>query len=57
MPLPMVEEDLANGKLVSIELEQFKSMKWAFAMRALHRKDSPPGPAGRWFINCLKQLS
>ena len=57
MPLPMVEDDLASGKLVTIELEQLKSMGGAFTMLALHRKDAPPGPAGRWFINCLKQLS
>ena len=55
MPRPMVEEDLASGKLVTIELEQHKSMGSAFAMLALHRKDAPPGPAGRWFIDCLKQ--
>jgi DNA-binding transcriptional LysR family regulator len=57
MPLPMVEEDLANGKLVIVEMEEQKSMPSGFAMRLLHRKDAPPGPAGRWFINCLKQIA
>ncbi len=55
MPLPMVQEDLASGKLVAIDLEQLKELGTAFTMRALHRKDAPPGPAGRWFIDCLRQ--
>jgi hypothetical protein len=27
----------------------------AIAMSAVYRTDSPPGPAGRWFIDHLKQ--
>jgi hypothetical protein len=25
------------------------------SMHAIHRKDEPPGPAGRWFIERLKE--
>lgn len=56
MPLPMVEDDLASGKLVTLDMSEQQSMANAFLMRVLHRKDAPPGPAGRWFIDCLKQI-
>lgn len=55
MPLPMVEEDLSRGTLVRIELEPHPSVGAAFSMHAIHRKDAPPGPAGRWFVKKLKQ--
>lgn len=55
MPLPMVEEDLSRGTLVPIELEPHPSVGTAFSMHAIHRKDAPPGPAGRWFVKKLKQ--
>jgi len=28
---------------------------YVIAMSAIYRSDSPPGPAGRWFIDYLKQ--
>lgn len=55
MPRHMVEEDLARGNLLQIELEANPLIGSAFSMRAIHRKDAPPGPAGRWFISKLKQ--
>ncbi|MGH6639151.1 MAG: LysR family transcriptional regulator [Polaromonas sp.] len=55
MPQPMVEEDLARGTLVRIELEAHPSVGSAFSMHAIYRKDAPPGPAGRWFVGQLKQ--
>jgi DNA-binding transcriptional LysR family regulator len=55
MPLHMVEEDLRSGKLVPIELEGRTAMAPGFSMHAIHMKDHPPGPAGRWFVNHLKQ--
>ena len=54
MPLHMVEEDLRAGKLVEIELETRPASGMGIAMHALHLKESPPGPAGRWFVNQLK---
>lgn len=54
MPLHMVEEDLRAGKLVEIELETRPAGGMGIAMHALHRKEAPPGPAGRWFVNQLK---
>lgn len=55
MPQPMVEEDIARGALVRIELEAHPSVGSAFSMHAIYRKDTPPGPAGRWFVSQLKQ--
>jgi DNA-binding transcriptional LysR family regulator len=55
MPLHMVEQDLQSGALVRIELEAQPNVGPAFSMQAIHRKDKPPGPAGRWFIQQLKQ--
>ena len=55
MPLHMVEDDLARGALVRIELDVQSNVGPGFSMLAIHRKDAPPGPAGRWFIERLKQ--
>ena len=55
MPLPMVEEDIARGLLQTIELEPVTGMGGGFSMQAVHRKDAPPGPAARWFVERLKQ--
>ena len=54
MPLHMVEEELRNGKLVEIRLEGQPAIGSGFSMHALHMKEFPPGPAGRWFVNQLK---
>ncbi|KIO48862.1 LysR family transcriptional regulator [Nitrosospira sp. NpAV] len=55
MPLPMVEDDLSRGTLVRIELEPYSVTGTWLSMYAIHRKDTPPGPAGRWFVEKLKQ--
>ncbi|HHE8492003.1 TPA: LysR family transcriptional regulator [Enterobacter ludwigii] len=54
MPLPMVEDDLANGRLVILNLEMQPDVGPGFSMHAVHMTQYPPGPAGRWFINKLK---
>ena len=55
MPLPMVAADLAAGRLVELNVE---SGVWPtgdqLTMYALHRRDAPPGPAGRWLIERLR---
>lgn len=55
MPRHMVEDDLVRGSLVQIELEANPLVGSAFSMHAIHRKDAPPGPAGRWFVSKLRQ--
>lgn len=55
MPLPMVRADLANGNLIELDTERGV---WEegdqIRMSALHRRDFPPGPAGRWLIASLR---
>jgi DNA-binding transcriptional LysR family regulator len=52
MPLHMVQADLAEGTLVKIRLEGF-AREVVMSMKAVFRKDAPPGPAGRAFIEQL----
>jgi DNA-binding transcriptional LysR family regulator len=47
MPLFMVEDDIKSGKL---RVVRTTSVKLLMPMRAVYRKDAPPGPAGRWLI-------
>jgi len=55
MPLHVIEADLASGALVEIMPEDAPPGGNVIAMGAVYRTDSPPGPAGRWFIDRLKQ--
>jgi DNA-binding transcriptional LysR family regulator len=55
MPLHMIEADLVSGALVQIRGEFAPPEGYVIAMSAVYRTDSPPGPAGRWFIDRLKQ--
>jgi DNA-binding transcriptional LysR family regulator len=55
MPLHLVEADLANRALVEIATEGMPPGGHMITMSAIYRTDSPPGPAGRWFIEHLKQ--
>lgn len=56
MPHHVVEADLASGALVALTLQDAESNA-RIAMSAVYRTDSPPGPAGRWMIDRLKQNS
>jgi DNA-binding transcriptional LysR family regulator len=55
LPLHVIEADLASGALVQIRLEDAPSDGFAIAMSAIYRTDNPPGQAGRWFMERLKQ--
>jgi len=54
MPLHMVQADIASGELVRVAIEG-APRRILMSMRAVYRKDTPPGPAGRAFIAQLKQ--
>jgi len=54
MPLHMVEQDLAEGRLIQLQLKAHPLQGTAFSMHAIWLKDQPPGPAGRWFVDQLK---
>lgn len=53
MPLHMVSADLEAGSLVKIRVEDLPRNP-EMAMKVVFRKDSPPGPAGRAFIEKLR---
>jgi DNA-binding transcriptional LysR family regulator len=55
MPLHMVEADLASGALVEILVEDDAPKGHVIPMSAVYLTDSPLGPAGRWFIDRLKE--
>jgi DNA-binding transcriptional LysR family regulator len=55
MPVSMVRNDLDAGSLVQIQIENYQRRTPPISMLAVYRKDSLPGPAGRWFLDQLKQ--
>ena len=57
MPMFMVEDDIASEKLRAIRIEMPSGTNLLMPMHAVYRKDAPPGPAGRWLIQSLKQNS
>ena len=53
MPLPAIEDHLARKELIKIRIEG--AAEYArLPMHAVYRKDAPPGPAGKAFIQQLK---
>ncbi len=48
MPEPMVREDIAAGRLKRLDLPEGGGGYYGF--RAIHRTDTPPGPAASWII-------
>ena len=54
MPLHMVQADLDNRTLVKIRVEGLPR-DMVMPMKAVFRRDAPPGPAARAFITQLKE--
>ena len=55
MPLHVVKDDLAAGRLVELQIEDIAPGSLQLAMAAAWPAASPPGPAGRWLIEKMKQ--
>jgi DNA-binding transcriptional LysR family regulator len=51
MPRHMVAADLATGRLIALALPEWQHT--IYALRAIWRRDSAPGPAGCWLIDML----
>lgn len=51
MPIPMVADDLASGRLVRLSLPDWPGTTYPIAL--LHRPDHQPGPAARWLMDWL----
>lgn len=57
MPLAMVHAQLQSGELVALTRESPECRVPPIAVAAVYRHDNPPGPAGRWFLEQLKDRS
>jgi DNA-binding transcriptional LysR family regulator len=55
MPVHTVEQDLRDRKLVKLRIEELPESGLALPMFAVYPSAQPPGPAGRWLIERLKQ--
>ncbi len=56
MPLHVVRKDLEEGRLVALSIEDVPPTGLILSMSAVWQTKSPPGPAGRWFIDRLKTI-
>ena len=56
MPLHAVREDLEEGRVKALFIEDVPPGGLDVPMSAVWQKKSPPGPAGRWFIERLKEV-
>jgi DNA-binding transcriptional LysR family regulator len=54
MPEPVVRADIESGRLVRLNLPDWRGAE--HLMQAIHKTDTPPGPAGRWLIERLVTL-
>ncbi|HEU5286308.1 MAG TPA: LysR family transcriptional regulator [Sphingomicrobium sp.] len=51
MPLGMIEDDLAHGRLVRLKMPE--AIGGPYRLAGLWRRDDPPGPATRWLFDAL----
>jgi DNA-binding transcriptional LysR family regulator len=51
MPEPMVRADIEAGRLVRLDLPDWRGGE--YPMQVGYKTDTPPGPAGRWLIERL----
>jgi DNA-binding transcriptional LysR family regulator len=56
MPLHAVRKDLEEGRLAALSIEDMSPGGLHVPMSAVWQTKSPPGPAGRWFIERLKEI-
>jgi len=52
MPLHLVEQDIAAGRLVQIEVEGM-TREFDIQLSSVYRRDLPPGPAAQWLLDQL----
>jgi DNA-binding transcriptional LysR family regulator len=55
MPTHVVEHDIAEGRLVRLQIEDVPESAMILPMSAIYLPATPPGPAGRWLIERLNQ--
>ena len=57
MPLHAVKQDLLQGRLAKLSIEDLPEEGLILPMSAAYLTAKPPGPAGRWLIERLRQCS
>jgi DNA-binding transcriptional LysR family regulator len=57
MPLHAVKQDLVQGRLAKLSIEDLPEEGLILPMSAAYLTAKPPGPAGRWLIERLRQCS
>jgi len=57
MPQPLVAQDLERGELVRLALEYELPKGGNLPLYAVHKQKAPPGPAGNWLIDQLKDTA
>jgi len=55
MPEPIVRDDLAKGRLKHLDIPEWREGRYVF--HAIHRTDTPPGPAAAWLIQWFAKQS
>jgi DNA-binding transcriptional LysR family regulator len=55
MPLHAVKQDLHEGRLAMLTIEDLPAEGLIMEMSAVYLAAKPPGPAGRWLIDRLRQ--
>src|SRR5262249_12340325 len=53
MPEPLVHEDVDRGRLVTLDIPEYKN--GFLRLHAIYRTDTPPGPAASWLIARFKK--
>jgi DNA-binding transcriptional LysR family regulator len=56
MPLHAVHKDLEEGRLSALAIEDVPPEGLTLPISAVWQTKAPPGPAGRWFVDRLKQI-
>src|SRR5882757_5405319 len=56
MPLHAVRKDLEEGRLCELSIEDVPADGLTLPMSAVWQTKAPPGPAGWWFVDRLKQI-
>jgi len=57
MPYALVAQDLAEGRLLELAVQDWPVSGGMMPMYATFLAESPPGPAGRWFVEQLKAVA
>jgi DNA-binding transcriptional LysR family regulator len=57
MPLHAVQQDLLEGRLAKLAIEDLPEEGLILPMSAVYLTANPPGPAGRWLIERLRRCS